>query len=180
MANDERKGDDLFEDLDKFFAPIKDVDWDEREPEASSTPQEEHVSVRSDPSAASRGADASTGRPMEAPTAASPPPPAPSAPPSEPPPVVEPHAAPPDDEAWYDTGVLESVASLDEDVDEVGTRPEPIDEGTVRIVSDQPPLRPPDEQADLFAEANAAPQQIPEPAENKTPENDLSDKRNWL
>ena len=29
MADDKRDGDDLFEDLDKFFAPIKDVDWDE-------------------------------------------------------------------------------------------------------------------------------------------------------
>jgi Tat protein translocase TatB subunit len=34
-------------------------------------------------------------------------------------------------------------------------------------------------QADLFAEVDV-PQQIPEPAENKAPENDLSDKRNWL
>ena len=29
VADDKRDGDDLFEDLDKFFAPIKDVDWDE-------------------------------------------------------------------------------------------------------------------------------------------------------
>ena len=30
MADDKRDGsDDLFEDLDKFFAPIQDVDWPE-------------------------------------------------------------------------------------------------------------------------------------------------------
>ena len=28
VTGDKRNGDDLFEDLDKFFAPIKDVDWD--------------------------------------------------------------------------------------------------------------------------------------------------------
>jgi phosphatidate cytidylyltransferase len=40
--------DDLFEDLDKFFAPIKDVDWPEPEAEAPATQseaQEEHVAV---------------------------------------------------------------------------------------------------------------------------------------
>ena len=31
MANDKGDGEDLFEDLDKFFAPIRDVDWDEPE-----------------------------------------------------------------------------------------------------------------------------------------------------
>ena len=31
MPDDERESDDLFEDLDKFFAPIKDVDWDDPE-----------------------------------------------------------------------------------------------------------------------------------------------------
>ena len=31
MPDDEHESDDLFEDLDKFFAPIKDVDWDEPE-----------------------------------------------------------------------------------------------------------------------------------------------------
>ncbi len=34
-------GEDLFEDLDKFFAPIQDVDWPETaEPRATSTPLE--------------------------------------------------------------------------------------------------------------------------------------------
>jgi len=48
MADDKRDGsDDLFEDLDKFFAPIRDVDWESEESTpAADTPQEEHVAVR--------------------------------------------------------------------------------------------------------------------------------------
>ena len=156
MANDERRGDDLFEDLDKFFAPIKDVDWDEREAQAPSTPKEEHVAVRSERSGASAGDVAS--------------PPAAATPPG-PPPMVEPLAEPPqaqgpvgaedptpedDDEAWYDTGVLETVASLDLDDDhegEEGTSAEasrvPIEDETVRIVSEPAPL---EDQAGLFAD----------------------------
>ena len=49
MANDKGDGEDLFEDLDKFFAPIKDVDWDEPEAEPERTPSESHVEVRSEP-----------------------------------------------------------------------------------------------------------------------------------
>ena len=51
MPDDERDGDDLFEDLDKFFAPIKDVEWEEPEeaPEAAPPAEEEHVSVRPEP-----------------------------------------------------------------------------------------------------------------------------------
>ena len=42
MPEDEKgtEGEDLFEDLDKFFAPIQDVDWPESsEGKGSSTPQ---------------------------------------------------------------------------------------------------------------------------------------------
>ena len=47
MVDDKRDGEELFEDLDKFFAPIKDVDFPEpEEPEAATTPQEEHVAVQ--------------------------------------------------------------------------------------------------------------------------------------
>ncbi|MDP9118946.1 MAG: hypothetical protein M3M93_01540, partial [Actinomycetota bacterium] len=52
MPDDERESDDLFEDLDKFFAPIKDVEWDETEeaaPPPREAPGEEHVTVRSEP-----------------------------------------------------------------------------------------------------------------------------------
>ena len=103
MADDKPGGDDLFEDLDKFFAPIRDVDWESEESTpVAETPQEEHVAVR----------------------------------PSETEPIViadEPDtmiAATPsgadgdddDDDAWYDTSVLEPIDELmgeaieDEDV----------------------------------------------------------------
>ena len=51
VADDERDGgDDLFEDLDKFFAPIKDVDWDEPATQRGARdPSEEHVAVRTEP-----------------------------------------------------------------------------------------------------------------------------------
>lgn len=42
---DDKQGDDLFEDLDKFFAPIKDVDWDEPDEPEPAAPREEHVAV---------------------------------------------------------------------------------------------------------------------------------------
>jgi phosphatidate cytidylyltransferase len=49
VPDDERESDDLFEDLDKFFAPIKDVEWDEPEEPGppADTPDDEHVVVRS-------------------------------------------------------------------------------------------------------------------------------------
>src|SRR6266576_5009689 len=50
MANDKGDGEDLFEDLDKFFAPIRDVDWDEPEEPTGSTPHESHVEVRTEES----------------------------------------------------------------------------------------------------------------------------------
>jgi phosphatidate cytidylyltransferase len=46
---DERESDDLFEDLDKFFAPIKDVEWEEPEEPGDRVADEEHVSVRPEP-----------------------------------------------------------------------------------------------------------------------------------
>jgi phosphatidate cytidylyltransferase len=52
VAKDSGDGDDLFEDLDKFFAPIKDVDWDEPEGEPERTPPASHVEVRQEPPAA--------------------------------------------------------------------------------------------------------------------------------
>ncbi len=45
MAEDKPGDDDLFEDLDKFFAPIKDVDWDEPAEPGSRAHEEEHVAV---------------------------------------------------------------------------------------------------------------------------------------
>ncbi len=55
MPDDKRDGsDDLFEDLDKFFAPIQDVDWPEPDAPEPTTPPavaEEHVAVHGEPTA---------------------------------------------------------------------------------------------------------------------------------
>jgi phosphatidate cytidylyltransferase len=84
VTDDKREGDDLFEDLDKFFAPIKDVDWDEpSDPGVSSTPSEEHVAVHS--------------------AAADP------APAEEPVTVPSAEGA---DPAWYDTSVMAPIDDL--------------------------------------------------------------------
>jgi phosphatidate cytidylyltransferase len=88
VADDKRDGDDLFEDLDKFFAPIRDVDWESEEPQApEATPQEEHVAVHV-PEAA----------PLE----------------GEPTQVPLGDAAVDDgeDESWYDTSALEPIDEL--------------------------------------------------------------------
>jgi phosphatidate cytidylyltransferase len=93
MADDKRDGsDDLFEDLDKFFAPIQDVDWpepDAPEPASPPAPAEEHVAVHIEPAA-----PAAEERPAEEPI------------------VV---ATTEEDAAWYDTGVLETGDAADED-----------------------------------------------------------------
>jgi phosphatidate cytidylyltransferase len=85
---DEKNGDELFEDLDKFFAPIRDVDWDEPEEPAAVTPSEEHVSVR-------------TEQPM-----------AEIAMPGEPASEPSPPSAQDDEEAWHDTGQLEQIDEI--------------------------------------------------------------------
>jgi len=84
VANDERGGDELFEDLDKFFAPIRDVDWDEPEAPAATEPAEEHVAVRTEPST-----------PIQLPEDA-----------------VEAAPAGAGDEDWYDTGQLEEIDEI--------------------------------------------------------------------
>jgi len=84
---DEKNGDELFEDLDKFFAPIRDVDWDEPEEPEAVTPSEEHVSVRT-----------------EEPMAEISMPGEPAAEPS--PPAAQ------DEETWNDTGQLEQIDEI--------------------------------------------------------------------
>ena len=90
MADDKRDGDDLFEDLDKFFAPIRDVDWESEEPHAAEAiPQEEHVAVHVPEAAEPQG-------------------------------PADQEATPPtsiadDDEeegSWYDTSVLEPIDEI--------------------------------------------------------------------
>jgi phosphatidate cytidylyltransferase len=98
MADDKRDGsDDLFEDLDKFFAPIQDVDWPEPDepappPASPPPPAEEHVAVHVEPAAPAAAEQEEE--------------------PAEEPVVV----ATEEDAAWYDTGVLETVDEADEDV----------------------------------------------------------------
>ncbi len=103
MADDKPGGDDLFEDLDKFFAPIRDVDWESEEtPAAPESPQEEHVAVRTSDLDPVVIAD-------------------------EPEMTVAPSAIEEDDEddedSWYDTSVLEPIDELlgdaleDEDIE---------------------------------------------------------------
>jgi phosphatidate cytidylyltransferase len=122
---DEKNGDELFEDLDKFFAPIRDVDWDEPEEPAAVTPSEEHVSVRTEEPVA----EVSMPEPA-APEAA--------------PPAIE------DDEAWHDTGQLEQIDEIlgepeQPDVVTLGEVEEPHDEpaattpADMRSVWEEPP-----------------------------------------
>jgi phosphatidate cytidylyltransferase len=98
---DDKGGDDLFEDLDKFFAPIRDVDWESDEaPAASGGSHEEHVAVRpseTDPIVLAEEPETTTS------------------------PVVDDDED--DEDSWYDTSVLEPIDELmgeaigDEDVD---------------------------------------------------------------
>ena len=102
MADDKPGGDDLFEDLDKFFAPIRDVDWESEESTpAADTPQEEHVAVRpseSEPIVIADDPDVAISAPASA---------------------IDDDD---DDDSWYDTSVLEPIDELmgeaieDEDV----------------------------------------------------------------
>ena len=104
MADDKRDGDDLFEDLDKFFAPIKDVDWDEpASAGARETPSEEHVAVRA-PDPAPLATGSRTPEPSEDdPTVL-----------DEPAPVSA-SASDDDDEEWYDTTVLDTIEGIGTD-----------------------------------------------------------------
>jgi phosphatidate cytidylyltransferase len=159
VTDDTRDGDDLFEDLDKFFAPIKDVDWDEpSEPASKQAPQEEHVAVRASQ-------------------------PLPDAPPGEAPPStpsVEGQSPEEEEEgegdeadsdfgeddeddeaAWYDTGVMDTIDAVD-DLDEVGPSDQAVEDEAdiVRIVDDETVSTRDDaddeaDQAELFAGAQA-------------------------
>lgn len=92
MADDKPGGDDLFEDLDKFFAPIRDVDWGSEETTpAAETPQEEHVAVRpsdSEPIVIADEPETAVGAPPAA---------------------IDDED---DDDSWYDTSVLEPIDEL--------------------------------------------------------------------
>jgi phosphatidate cytidylyltransferase len=94
VADDKPGGDDLFEDLDKFFAPIRDVDWESDEtPATPDTPLEEHVAVR--PSDADADAIVIAEEPETTIL-----------------PVSSAIDEEDDEDAWYDTSVLEPIDEL--------------------------------------------------------------------
>lgn len=142
MAGDKRDGDDLFEDLDKFFAPIKDVEFGEpASAGALEAPNEEHVSVKAD-----EGAAMAPGEPA----------------------VVEAASADEldddvlEDEDWYDTTVLETIEGIGVD-DEFDADVDSVDVVEVGDASDhddvdhddvEVPIEPTPGQEDLFARAS--------------------------
>lgn len=122
MADDKRDGDDLFEDLDKFFAPIKDVEWDEPAGEgARDLPSEEHVAVR--PSEPSIGDRVET------------PPPSPG----------ESLDDEGEETSWYDTSVIETLDGVD---DPNGDPSDEVDVTHVDVVRVEEPS---DARSDPFA-----------------------------
>jgi phosphatidate cytidylyltransferase len=92
-------GDDLFEDLDKFFAPIRDVDWEADEPSTTpETPHEEHVAVRPsapEPPPSEEAFDASETRQPSSPVDQD------------------------EDESWYDTNVIEPIDEVQSGSDDI-------------------------------------------------------------
>jgi phosphatidate cytidylyltransferase len=106
VSDDKPGGDDLFEDLDKFFAPIRDVDWGSEDAAPTpDSPQEEHVAVR--PSDADPIVIAE-----EPETAAAP--------------VTSAVDDEDEEDAWYDTNVLEPIDELmgeaiEDEIVEAGT-----------------------------------------------------------
>ena len=99
---DEREKDDLFEDLDKFFAPIKDVEWEEpEEPAGARVADEEHVSVRPEPEAVVTVPHADDEDEELAPSQA--------AFGDEDDVDVSPASTTDDDDSWYDTASLDAV-----------------------------------------------------------------------
>src|SRR5690349_9530446 len=124
---DEKNGDELFEDLDKFFAPIRDVDWDEPEEPVAVTPSEEHVSVRTEEPVAD----------VSMPEVSEPEPPSAATEDED------------DEEAWHDTGQLEQIDEIlgepeQPDVVTLGEVEEPHDAAAavpteMRSVWEEPP-----------------------------------------
>ena len=148
MADDKRDGDDLFEDLDKFFAPIKDVDWDEpASAGARETPNEEHVAVRA-PDPAPLATGSRTPEPSEDdPTVL-----------EEPAPVSA-SAEDDDDEEWYDTTVLDTIEGIGtdepDDAPELDTTTEVVSLDDLQV-SDAPIGETAADQAGLFAAGDTA------------------------
>jgi phosphatidate cytidylyltransferase len=139
VPDDKPGGDDLFEDLDKFFAPIRDVDWESDEASATADdPQEEHVAVRSSDTDPVVIADDAEATDVGAPSAA---------------------GDEDDEDAWYDTSVLEPIDELmGEAIEDEDLEPDAgIDVEGVVVATDQ---------GDLFDVPEASDEG---PAEGDTP-----------
>src|SRR5204862_449206 len=78
--------------LDKFFAPIRDVDWDEPEESSERAPQESHVEVRSEEAPEVTQELLPTEMPPERPE--------------------EDAVGGEPDDAWYDSGALEPIDDI--------------------------------------------------------------------
>jgi phosphatidate cytidylyltransferase len=141
VPDDKPGGDDLFEDLDKFFAPIRDVDWEADEPSASpEAPKEEHVAVRSGDTTPPSGGDvfeSTQGQPTS------------SAGTDE----------DDDEESWYDTNVIEPIDELLNDSDEV--------EGDVADETTEPAAT--TDQGDLFDVSDTASDASPASIDDGSP-----------
>ena len=135
MADDKPGGDDLFEDLDKFFAPIQDVDWGSDEPAAApEVPQEEHVAVRSSETPGGSSTEPEGGE-LEA-----------AALPSSS--IDDDDNDDNDDASWYDTSVLDPIDEL------LG---EPVADDASDLSEPLPAeAAPPADQGDLFDVRDAA------------------------
>ena len=145
MADDKPGGDDLFEDLDKFFAPIRDVDWESEESTpASDPPQEEHVAVR--PSA-------------EEPIVIADEPDEPDVAIGAPPAAIDDED---DDDSWYDTSVLEPIDEL------MGEAMEDEDLGDEVVAADEAPASEID-QGGLFDVPEASAGGLDDPTDDETP-----------
>jgi phosphatidate cytidylyltransferase len=142
VPDDKREGDDLFEDLDKFFAPIKDVDWDE--PESSGgheTSSEEHVAVHP-----GEPARPSAEEPEDTQAIAA---------------AASDHDAEEgaeDEEDWYDTSVIDTIEGLDEPEGDEGStmqqlRPEDAETAAWTLPVQEPTLSHAPTEADLEAAA---------------------------
>ncbi len=128
MPNDDREGEELFEDLDKFFAPIRDVDWEETEEPPPATAREEHVAVR----------------PPEVPS------------PSQPEPTAVDDEQ--EDDSWFDTGEIQPVSADQEDDRQEDVFAGSTDEPTqvVQPADLEAPEEPESERAGIF-EGEASP-----------------------
>jgi phosphatidate cytidylyltransferase len=143
VADDKSGGDDLFEDLDKFFAPIRDVDWEADEPSSTpESPHEEHVAVRSSEPEPPPGDEAFDTAETQQPAR-----------------VDEGE----DDESWYDTNVIEPIDEALTGSDDIG--------GADAVAAASEPMS--TDQGDLFDVTDAAAEARPSIEDEEPSEEDI-------